>query len=43
VATPFVEVVDRSQLSQNIEDMLKKAGPATPPKKTATKAHKKAS
>jgi protein-disulfide isomerase len=43
VATPFVEVVDRSQLSQNIEDMLKKAGPATPPKKAATKAHKKAS
>src|SRR6266700_5344271 len=38
VAAPFVEVVDRAQLSQNIEDMLKKAGPATPaPKPASTK------
>jgi protein-disulfide isomerase len=43
-ATPFVEVVDRNQLSQNIEDMLKKAGPATPPKQaTKKKTSKKSS
>jgi hypothetical protein len=41
VAAPFVEVVDRNQLSQNIEDMLKKAGPATPPKQTVSKTRKK--
>jgi protein-disulfide isomerase len=41
VAAPFVEVVDRNQLSQNIEDMLKKAGPATPSKQAATKPRKK--
>jgi len=44
-ASPFVEVVDREQLSQIIEDMQKKAGPATPTKsapakKSATKAKK---
>src|SRR6266852_2642509 len=43
VATPFVEVIDRNQLSQNIEDMLKKAGPATPPKQATKKTHKKSS
>ena len=37
VSTPFVEVVDRAQLSQLIEDMQKKAGPAAPAKGTATK------
>lgn len=37
VSTPFVEVVDRAQLSQIIEDMQKKAGPATPAKGPATK------
>ena len=40
--TPFVEVEDRNQLSQIIEDMLKKAGPATPAK-TKTSASKKKS
>jgi len=37
VSSPFVEVVDRDQLSQIIEDMQKKAGPATPVKSTTTK------
>jgi protein-disulfide isomerase len=41
VSTPFVEVVDRTQLSQIIEDMQKKAGPATPVKQTVTKKKKK--
>src|SRR5215831_3414689 len=41
VSTPFVEVVDRNQLSQIIEDMQKKAGPATPAKRPPAK--KKAS
>ena len=39
-STPFVEVANRDQLSQIIEDMLKKAKPtaaATPAKKTAAK------
>lgn len=36
-ASPFVEVVDRDQLSQIIEDMQKKAGPATPAKSAPTK------
>jgi protein-disulfide isomerase len=36
-STPFVEVVDRAQLSQIIEDMQKKAGPATPAKSPAAK------
>jgi protein-disulfide isomerase len=40
VSTPFVEVVDRAQLSQIIEDMQKKAGPA---KAVTHKNHKKAS
>jgi protein-disulfide isomerase len=40
-STPFVEVVDRDKLSEIIEDMQKKAGPATPAKAPATK--KKAS
>jgi protein-disulfide isomerase len=40
VSTPFVEVVDRAQLSQIIEDMQKKAGPA---KAATPKSHKKAS
>jgi len=45
VATPYVEMVDRAHLSQDIEDMLKKAGPATPapPKKVTAKVHKKTS
>jgi protein-disulfide isomerase len=37
VSSPFVEVVDRDQLSQIIEDMQKKAVPATPAKTTTTK------
>ena len=37
-STPFVEVVDRAQLSQIIEDMQKRAGPATPVKKAPVKA-----
>jgi len=42
-ATPFVEVVDRAKLSELIEDMQKKAGPATatPAKGAPTRAHKK--
>jgi len=40
-STPFVEVVDRAQLSQIIEDMQKKAGPATPVKPVSAKSHKK--
>jgi protein-disulfide isomerase len=36
-ASPFVEVVDRDQLSQIIEDMQKKAGPAAPAKPASTK------
>src|SRR2546421_4224212 len=45
-STPFVEVANRDQLSQIIEDMLKKAKPttaATPTKKTGTKTRKKSS
>lgn len=41
-STPFVEVVDRNQLTQIIEDMQRKAGPATPEKRVSSKAHKKA-
>ncbi len=33
--TPFVEVVDRTQLSQLIDKMIKEAGPSSPPQKTA--------
>lgn len=40
-SAPFVEVVDRAQLSRIIEDMQKNAGPVTPAKTTAGK--KKAS
>src|SRR5262244_2588690 len=40
-STPFVEVVDRDQLGQIIEDMQKKSGPApTPAKSTAVKKKK---
>jgi protein-disulfide isomerase len=45
-ASPFVEVVDRDQLGQIIEDMQKKAGPAAPAKSAPAKksaAKKKAS
>ncbi|HLJ29917.1 MAG TPA: thioredoxin domain-containing protein [Candidatus Angelobacter sp.] len=42
-STPFVEVVDRAQLSQIIEDMQKKAGPASPEKRASAKSHKKPS
>ncbi|HEY6350114.1 MAG TPA: thioredoxin domain-containing protein [Candidatus Angelobacter sp.] len=42
-STPFVEVVDRSQLTQIIEDMQRRAGPDTPAKPVSAKAHKKAS
>jgi protein-disulfide isomerase len=40
-STPFVEVVDRSQLPQIIEDMQRKAGPDTPAKPAPRKATKK--
>jgi protein-disulfide isomerase len=39
--TPFVEVEDRTQLGQIIDDMEKKAAPVATPKKPAAKAHKK--
>jgi protein-disulfide isomerase len=42
-STPFVEVVDRDQLGQIIEDMQKKAATATPTKAAATRKKKKAS
>lgn len=43
-STPFVEVVEREQLGQIIEDMQKKAGPsATPTKASSTKKKKKTS
>lgn len=44
-SSPFVEVVDRAKLSQDIEDMQKQVGSAAPAtvKRTAAKAHKKAS
>ena len=42
-STPFVEVVDRNQLTQIIEDMQRKAGPATPEKRVSAKRHKKSS
>jgi protein-disulfide isomerase len=37
VSTPFVEVVDPTQLGQIVEDMQKKAGPAPPAKKPSPK------
>jgi protein-disulfide isomerase len=40
--TPFVEVVDRSQLYQLIDTVMKDAGPATPPAKAAPAAAKTA-
>ena len=40
-ATPFVEVVDRDQLSQIIEDMQKKAAAAAPAKTAAARKHRK--
>lgn len=40
-ATPAVEVNDRSQLGQIVDDMLAKAPPAKSAAKTAAKAHKK--
>jgi len=42
-STPFVEVVDRSQLTQIVEDMQHKAGPETPAKSASAKTHKKGS
>jgi protein-disulfide isomerase len=39
--TPFVEVVDRTQLYQLIDKVIKEAGPATPPAKASTTASKK--
>jgi protein-disulfide isomerase len=42
-STPFVEVVERDQLSQIIEDMQKKSAPAAPAKTASTKKKKKAS
>src|SRR5215813_6976219 len=42
-STTFVEVVDRAQLTQIIEDMQKKAGPATPEKRASAKVRKKPS
>ncbi|HYL92126.1 MAG TPA: thioredoxin domain-containing protein [Alphaproteobacteria bacterium] len=42
-AAPFVEVADRVQLSQSIEDMLKKtSSPATKPAQNKSKSKKKA-
>lgn len=40
-ATPFVEVVDRDQLSQIIEDMQKKAAAAAPAKTATARKHRK--
>ncbi|HEY6253618.1 MAG TPA: thioredoxin domain-containing protein [Candidatus Angelobacter sp.] len=40
-STPFVEVEDRSQLTQIVEDMQRRAGPDTPAKPVSAKAHKK--
>jgi len=37
VSTPFVEVVDRNQLSQIIEDMQKESGPPAPAKRPPAK------
>jgi len=39
--TPFVEVVDRTQLYQLIDKVMKDAGPSTPAPKTSTTAAKK--
>src|SRR5215470_9536550 len=40
-STPFVEVVDRAQLTQIIEDMQRKAQAATPVKPVSSRRHKK--
>jgi protein-disulfide isomerase len=40
-ATPFVEVVDRSQLTEIIEDMQRKAEAATPEHRTSAKARQR--
>jgi protein-disulfide isomerase len=40
-STPFVEVVDRDQLTAIIEDMQRKADAATPEHRTTAKVHKK--
>src|SRR5271169_1170947 len=37
---PFVEVVDRTQLYQLIDKVIKEAGPSAPPQKTAAPAKK---
>ena len=37
-STPFVEVVDRDKLTEIIEDMQRKAGPATPAKSPAARS-----
>ncbi len=42
-STPFVEVVDRAQLSKIIEDMQKKAAAASPAAKPSQRTHKKKS
>ena len=42
-STPFVEVEDRSKLTEIIEDMQKKAGPDTPAKPVSAKKRKKTS
>lgn len=42
-STPFVEVVDRSQLTQIVEDMQRKAGPDAPAKPVSARTRKKAS
>lgn len=42
-ATPFVEVVDRNQLTQIVEDMQQKAGANAPAKPVSAKSHKKGS
>lgn len=39
-STPYVEVEETSQLTQILEDMQKKMGPATPAHRAATKGHK---
>ena len=39
--TPFVEVVDRTQLYQLIDKVMKEAGPSAPPAKSTTAAAKK--
>ena len=40
-STPAVEVADRSQLSQIVEEMQRKVAPATPPRPVTNRSHKK--